>query len=138
VLTDLAVRTAKPQEKPYKLSDGGGLYVAVQPGGAKLWRLKYRFCGKEKVLSFGPYPAIALAVAREKRNEAKKLLLSGADPSVQKKLDKIAAEKAAQTTFGAVAAEHLSNLEAGGTAESTMVKNRWMLQVLAAPLTHSR
>jgi integrase len=135
VLTDFAIRAAKARERPYKLADGGGLYVAVQPSGAKLWRLKYRFCGKEKVLSFGPYPTIPLAIAREKRNEAKKLLLSGTDPSLQKKLDRIAAEKAAQNTFGALAAEHLENLAASGTAETTMTKNRWMLQVLAAPLS---
>jgi integrase len=87
------------------------------------------------MLSFGPYPAMPLAVAREKRNEAKRLLLSGTDPSVQKKVDSIAAEKAAQNTFGALAAEHLENLAATGTAETTMTKNRWMLQVPSAPLT---
>jgi hypothetical protein len=135
VLTNLAIRAAKPRAKPYKLSDGGGLYVAVQPNGTKLWRFKYRFFGKEKVLSFGPYPAIPLATARQKHNEAKRLLLSGTDPSMQKKLDRIAAEKAAQNTFGAVAEEHLANLETKGTAPTTMKKNRWMLQVLAAPLT---
>ena len=136
MLSDAAIRTAKPREKPYKLSDGGGLHVVVQPSGAKLWRLKYRYCGKEKVLSFGQYPAIPLAIAREKRNEAKRLLASGTDPSVQKMLDKLAAEKAAQNTFGALAAEHLANLAASGTAETTMIKNRWMLEVLAAPLAN--
>jgi integrase len=136
MLSDLTIRTAKPREKPYKLADGGGLHVVVQPSGARLWRVKYRFAGKEKLLSFGPYPAVPLASARDKRDEVKKLLASGVDPSVQKKLDKIAAEKAAQNTFGAVAAEHLANLGASGTAETTMTKNRWMLQVLAAPLTH--
>jgi integrase len=134
VLSDVAIRTAKPRDKPYKLSDGGGLYVTVQAGGGKLWRLKYRFCGKEKLLSFGPYPTIPLARAREKREEVKKLLIAGTDPATQKKLDKLAAERAAANTFGAVAAEHLDNLEASGTAEATMVKNRWMLQTLAAPL----
>ena len=64
VLTERAARTAKPQEKPYKLRDGGGLYVVVQPGGRKLWRLKYRFAGKEKLLSFGAYPAVTLARLR--------------------------------------------------------------------------
>ncbi len=136
MLSNATIRTAKPREKPYKLSDGGGLHIVVQPGGGKLWRLKYRFMGKEKLLSFGPYPALPLARAREKRDEVKRLLVSGVDPSVQKKLDKMAAEKAAQNTFGAVAAEHLVNLVANGTAESTMAKNRWMLQVLAAPLAN--
>jgi integrase len=134
VLSDLAIRAAKPREKPYKLSDGGGLHVLVQPTGRKLWRLKYRFGGKEKLLSFGPYPVMRLALAREKRDEVKRLLATGVDPSVQRKLDKIAAANAAQNTFGAVAAEHLATLAANGTAETTMSKNRWMLQVLAAPL----
>jgi integrase len=136
MLSDLAIRKAKPEERAYKLSDGGGLHIAVQPNGGKLWRLKYRFGGKEKLLSFGPYPAVSLVFARQKRDEAKRQLASGLDPSVQRKLDKIAAAKAAQNTFGAIAAEHLDNLVANGTAATTMAKNRWMLQVLAAPLTH--
>jgi integrase len=112
------------------------LHIVVQPGGTKLWRLKYRFCGKEKLLSFGPYPTVLLARARAKRDEAKKLLAEGSDPAMQKKLDRLAAERAAANTFGAIAAEHLSNLEMNGTAETTMVKNRWMLHVLAAPLAN--
>ena len=135
MLSDLAIRAAKPREKPYKLSDGGGLHLLVQPSGGKLWRLKYRFGGKEKLLSFGAYPALALAVARQKRDEAKKQLVLGTDPAVQKKFDKLAAAAAARNTFGAIADEHLANLTASGTAETTMTKNRWMLQVLAAPLT---
>ncbi len=134
MLTDRAVRTAKPQEKPYKLSDGGGLHVLVQPGGGKLWRLKYRFAGKEKLLSFGSYPTVSIATARQQREEAKKQIASGLDPSVKKKLDKIVEEKAAQNTFGAVVAEHLANMAANGLAETTLAKNRWMLEDLAAPL----
>ena len=134
VLTDRAVRTSKPQEKPYKLSDGGGLHVVVQPGGSKLWRLKYRFAGKEKLLSFGAYPTVTLALARQKREDAKRQIASGFDPSVKKKLDRIAEETAAQNTFGAVAAEHLANMAENGLAETTLVKNRWMLGVLCAPL----
>jgi integrase len=135
VLSDIAIRAAKPRQKPYKLSDSGGLHLLVHPGGGKLWRLKYRFNGKEKLLSLGPYPSLPLALARERREEAKKQLALGIDPSVQKKLNKLAAATTAQNTFGAVAAEHLANLDASGTAPSTMSKNRWMLQVLAAPLT---
>ena len=135
MLSDFAIRAAKRKDKAYKLSDGGGLHVLVQPGGTKLWRLKYRFCGKEKVLSFGAYPIVPLATAREKRTEAKRLIAAGTDPGTQKKLDRLVAEKAAANTFGAVAAEHLANLEANGTAPSTMSKNRWMLEDLAAPLS---
>ncbi len=136
MLSDRAIRTSKPREKPYKLYDGSGLHVLVQPSGSKLWRLKYRFAGKEKLISFGSYPDLTLASARGKRDEARKQLSSGRDPSVLRKLDKIAVEKAARNTFGAVAAEHLDNMAANGLAETTLVKNRWLLQVLAAPLAH--
>jgi hypothetical protein len=76
VLSDRAIRTSKPREKPYKLYDSGGLHVLVQPSGSKLWRLKYRFVGKEKLISFGAYPDVSLASAREKRDDAKKQLAS--------------------------------------------------------------
>lgn len=87
-LSDLAIRNAKPAEKPYKLSDSGGLYLLVQTNGSRLWKLKYRFDGKERSLAFGPYPLVALAEAREKRDAAKKLLLAGTDPSAQKRKDR--------------------------------------------------
>jgi integrase len=133
-LSDLAVRNAAPRERPYKLADGGGLHVLVQPNGKKYWRWKYRHAGKEKLLSFGRYPIITLADARSRRDEAKKLLSAGTDPSIQRKLNKIASVTAAQNTFGAVAAEYLANLEAGGAAASTMNKNRWLLEDLASSL----
>lgn len=133
-LSDLAVRKAGPTERPYKLADGGGLHLLVQPNGAKYWRLKFRYAGKEKLLSFGRYPIITLADARSRRDQAKKLLAAGTDPSAQKKLNKIAVATAAQNTLGAVAAEYLANLEANGAAESTISKNRWLLEDLASPL----
>lgn len=133
-LSDIAVRKTAPRERPYKLTDGGGLHLLVQPNGNKYWRWKYRYAGKEKLLSFGRYPIITLADARSHRDEAKKLLLSGTDPSVQRKLNKIAVATAAQNTFGAVAAEYLANLEANGAAESTINKNRWLLEDLASSL----
>jgi integrase len=136
VLSDRAIRTSKPREKPFKLYDSSGLHVLVQPSGSKLWRLKYRFAGREKLISFGSYPEVTLATAREKRDDARRQLSSGRDPSAQRKLDRIIEQKAAQNTFGAVAAEHLDNMVANGLAEATLVKNRWMLRVLAAPLAH--
>ena len=69
------------RDKPFKLVDGRGLHILVCPTGGKLWRLKYRFGGKEKLLSFGPYPATSLATARRKRDEAKELLARGVNPS---------------------------------------------------------
>ena len=71
-LTDTAIRTLKPAEKATKYFDGGGLYLEVAPSGGKWWRLKYRFQGKEKRISFGVYPTIGLREARERREEAKK------------------------------------------------------------------
>lgn len=87
-LKELEVKYAAKRSKPYKLADGGGLHLLVQPTGSKLWRLKYRFGGKEKLLSFGKYPVVTLAMARQKRNEAKVLLDSGRDPGEMKKLAK--------------------------------------------------
>jgi integrase len=90
-LSDSVIKTAKPQEKLYKLTDGQGLYLAIKPNGSKLWRLKYRFGGKEMVpLSFGPYPDLTLVAAGKKRAEARQLMLEGIDPGEQKKANKLA------------------------------------------------
>jgi hypothetical protein len=74
-LTARQVDTSKPKDKPYKLSDGGGLYLLVNPNGSRYWRLKYRIAGKEKLLALGVYPDITLAEARQKRADAKRFLL---------------------------------------------------------------
>ena len=79
-IKEIQARTASPGEKAYKLADGGGLFLLVQPSGSKLWRMKYRFGGKEKLLSFGPYPKISLSAARELRLNAKHMIASGKDP----------------------------------------------------------
>ncbi|HGW5560947.1 TPA: Arm DNA-binding domain-containing protein, partial [Klebsiella pneumoniae] len=89
-LTARQVDTAKPKEKPYKLSDGGGLYLEVATSGSRYWRLKYRYAGKEKRLAFGVYPEVSLAEARDKREAAKKVLAAGNDPGEVKKAEKIA------------------------------------------------
>ncbi len=135
-LSHFDIQNAKSEPKSYKLADGGGLFLLVQPNGSKLWRLKYRHLGTERALSFGPYPAVSLAEARTKRDEAKKLIADGVDPSVRKKLARIAAETAARNTFGLVASEFLLNLDANGAARSTMAKNKWLLEDLAAPLAN--
>ena len=109
VLNDLTCKKAKAAEKPYKLSDSQGLYLHIMPNGSKNWRMKYRFQGKEKLLSFGPYPLISLSEARQKRDDAKKLLLEGVDPSRAKKDEEIQARLNAATTFEAVALEWHSN-----------------------------
>lgn len=104
-LTDTACKAAKGKEKAYKRFDGGGLYLEVMPNGNKLWRLKYYFLGKEKRLSFGAYPLVALVEARERREKAKKQIINGIDPSTDKKDQKRKAICNANNTFEAVALE---------------------------------
>lgn len=135
MLTLFSIQNAKPRETPYKLSDGRGLHLLVSPNGSKLWRLRYRFDGTQKMLSLGSYSDVSLASARTKRNEARTLLADGTGPSQQKKQDKLAAETAKKNTFGVIADEHLQNLGARGRAEATIIKHRWFLKDLAAPLT---
>ncbi|AKT29256.1 tyrosine-type recombinase/integrase [Pseudomonas syringae pv. actinidiae] len=90
-LTDTALRTAKPRDKLYRLADAQGLCIEVTPSGGKLWRLRYRFDGKAKMLSLGIYPAITLAQARERREAARRMLAQGVDPSAHKQQEKTAA-----------------------------------------------
>ncbi|CND42226.1 integrase [Yersinia frederiksenii] len=104
-LTDIKVKTAKPIDKAYKLTDGGGMYLLVKPNGSKYWRLKYRFVGKEKMLSIGVYPDVSLADARQKRDEARKVLAAGGDPGEVKKADKLAQKLSSENTFEAIARE---------------------------------
>lgn len=110
-LKELEVKYATKRQRPYKLSDGDGLHLLVQPSGSKLWRLKYRFDGKEKLLSFGKYPVVTLAVARERRLEAKRLLDQGKDPAEVKKQKK--REKAALKLFEPIARAWHKNRVAG-------------------------
>ena len=107
-LTDTAIKAFKPKEKVYREFDGGGLYLEITPKGAKLWRLKYRFGGKEKRLAFGVYPIVGLKEARERREQAKKQLDQGIDPGQAKKESKataIAEDRKQQNTFKALALE---------------------------------
>ena len=99
------VDTAKPREKAYKLSDGAGLYLEVVPSGSRYWRMKYRFNGKEKRMAFGVYPNVTLAQARALRDEAKKKLSEGIDPSTAKKEEKLVRDVQLNNTFQAVALE---------------------------------
>jgi len=104
-LTNAVCMNAKPKEKSYKLFDGGGLYLEVKPSGEKKWRLKYRFLGKENRISFGPYPLVTLAEAREERAKAKKLLVQGIDPSKAKREEKQLRIRNTENTFKLVALE---------------------------------
>lgn len=84
-LTDTSIRTAKPAAKPARIFDGHGLYIEISPSGGKLWRLKYRFGGKEKLLALGKYPEVSLKDAREHRDAARKLLANEVDPAENRK-----------------------------------------------------
>lgn len=96
-LTDTTIRKAKPRDAAYRLSDGGGLYLLIAPAGGKLWRWKYRFDSKEKLMSFGSYPDVSLSSARERHLEARKLLATGTDPMAERKAEKAAAENSFQS-----------------------------------------
>jgi len=102
-LSAIQIDKAKPQTKEIKMFDGGGLYLLITPTGGKLWNMKYRFGGKEKKLSFGAYPALSLTDARQRREEAKKLLTSGIDPSAMKKALKATSKDIAANTFESIA-----------------------------------
>ncbi len=109
-LTDIQVRNAKPKDKPYKLADGGGLYVEVMPTGSKLWRLKFKQAnGKEGRLAFGSYPEVSLMAAREKRDVAKRQKAGGIDPGQARRIEKRNKEIAAANTFEAIAREWHDN-----------------------------
>lgn len=130
-LTDVACRTAQSIEKPYKLTDGGGLYLLIQPNGSKLWRYKYRFAGKEKTLSIGQYPATKLAEARDEREKAKKLLASGQDPSMLKQEAKRLSVAKTLNTFEDIANEWMSKNEKGKWTEkyTQTVKRRLEIDI---------
>lgn len=85
MLTDVQLRRLAPKDKAYKLADAGGLFILVQPNGSRLWRMKYRFGGKEKLLAFGSYPEVTLAKARDARDQARGELRAGRDPSLTRK-----------------------------------------------------
>ena len=107
-LTDTAIRNSKPQAKPVKLADEKGLFLLLNPNGSKWWRLNYRFGGKRKTLSMGVYPSVSLKLARERRDEARTLLASGADPGAQRKAEKRANAEAGSNTFEALGREWMA------------------------------
>ena len=126
-LTDVQIRNAKPRAKPYKLSDGGWLYLLVEPSGSKLWRMGYRFAGKEKTLALGAYPQLALRDARNKRDEAKALAASGVDPGERRKTEKAREALERVNTFDTIADEMLDKKRREGKTEKTLAKNEWAL-----------
>lgn len=138
-LTDTAIRTAKPRDKEYKLSDSGGLYLLVTPAGGKLWRLKFRVDGKERKLAIGRYPEISLAEARKQRDTARAKLAEGADPAREKQRHKVRAKLSAENTFAAISAEYCAKRQRDGTrrwAPATAVRSEFLLKRLDASIGH--
>lgn len=107
-LTDAAIRRAKPTDKTQKLFDGFGLFLEITPAGGRRWRQKYRFGGKEKLLAHGTYPTVTLAEARERRDEARKLLSRGLDPAEHRKAERAAGMERSGNTFEVIAREWLA------------------------------
>lgn len=142
MLTDAAIRKAKPTDKPQKLTDGSGMYLLVKPDGGRYWRMDYRHEGKRKTLALGVYPTVTLADARQRREDARRLLANGTDPGEAKKAAKVAravAAAIAADTFEAVGREWLKKREAGGeTSAATIGKDRWRLEGYLFPAIGSR
>jgi integrase len=136
-LTELAIRSAKVEGKITKLSDGGGLQLWVTGDGAKRWRLAYRYAGDQKVLAIGVYPDVGLKEARTARQDAKRLLSEGIDPSSAKKQAKAAQASSAANTFEAIAAELVDKKRREGKAANTVGKSEWLLS-LALPAIGTR
>ncbi len=118
-LSDAKVRNAKPKAKPYKVADGDGLFLQIQPNGSKYWRFKYYFAGKEKLLALGVYPDVSLADARDQRALARKALAAGIDPVAHKKKAKLQRALAADNDFQSIALEWLEQRRHKWTASTT-------------------
>jgi integrase len=126
-LTDTEIRKAKARGKPYRMSDGGGLYLFVTVPGGKLWRWKYRFEGREKLMSFGSYPDVSLSLARERHVEGRKLLATGTDPMAERKAEKAATED----SFQSVASVWLEHWQDGKSPRhAAYVKRRMEVDIL--------
>ncbi len=104
-LTELAIKNKKSSDKPFKMPDERGLFLLIHPNGSKYWRLRYSFEGKERLLALGVYPDVSLSEARDKRDQARKQVVNGVDPSILKKFLKRAAKTASENSFEAVARE---------------------------------
>ncbi len=135
-LSDTTIKAAKHGPKPIKLFDTDGLFLLLQPSGGKLWRVKYRFAGKEKKLSVGKYPEVGLKEARRRRDQARAVLASGLDPAEQKRLVKEAERQSAATTFSIVGEEYLAKASLEGREAVTIKKSRWLLSLMTPALGH--
>lgn len=137
-LTATAVRNAKPREKPYKLADGGGMYLEITPSGGTYWRLKYRFNGKEKRLALGVYPETTLAQARKQREDARRELAQGIDPNESRKAERRADKVAAANTLQSIAREWLTDVHQPNVVEDHYRHDKRRLELHVLPLLGSR
>ena len=136
-LTDVAIRNAKPRAKAFKMADGGGMFLLVTPAGGKLWRLKYRMDGREKLLAIGAYPEIGLGEARRRREEARELIALGKDPSREKRREKVRARIQAADTFAAISAEYCEKRKRDGArrwAPATAVRSEYLLSLVCGSI----
>ncbi len=126
-LNHIQITNAKVREQTYKLADTDGLYLVVQTNGTKLWRMNYRYLGRQKTLYFGVWPDVGLAAARELRDEARRQLAVGLDPAAEKRIATLARKVAADNTFKTIAEEWVTKSEREGRAPITLDKIRWLL-----------
>ncbi len=133
-LTDLKIRQLKPAAAPFCQCDGSGLFIEVRPGGSRLWRLAYRFGGKQKLLALGSYPETPLARARQLRQDARSQLQAGRDPAAEAKAAAKAERAITEDTFSWLAEELLAKQEREGKAAATRDKKRWLVGLAAIDL----
>lgn len=126
-LNHIQITNAKPRDKAYKLADADGLYLAVQTNGTKLWRMNYRYLGRQKTLYFGAWPEVGIAMARQQRAAAREQIAAGLDPAAEKRSDTLARKVAADNTFKTIAEEWVVKNEREGRAPITLDKIRWLL-----------
>ncbi len=129
-LSDVQIRSLKPADKLYKITDEKGLYLEVSPNGSKLWRYKYLYMGKNKRIALGRYPEVGLAEARRRRLEARENLDNRVDPLANRKREKLIAVYQAANTFGDMAKEYLEKMVGDRRAETTISKAHWLLEQL--------
>ncbi len=133
-LTDVGIRNVKAGAKPAKMADGGGMFLLLTPAGGKLWRLKYRIDGREKLLALGAYPEIGLGEARRRREEARELIAFGKDPSREKQREKVRERIQAADTFKAISDEYCGKRRRDGEkgwAPATAIRSEYLLSQLS-------
>ena len=129
-LSDVQIRSLKPRDRVYKVSDAHSLYIEVHPTGARLWRFKYTMHGKQKRIALGAYPNVGLAEARRKRDEAKLKIHEGTDPLAERKRHKLVGKFKASNCFGDLAEEYIAMVTREGRSEATIEKTKWLLEKL--------